>query len=581
MADLPKSGISLFFPFDALYPGATPSLHALSQAVQRVDRWEGLKLFSRFLWQLLTQFDKPNMEIQRSLVAEAFDRPSYQRLLEFERTNKDAHITVFFRAQVLEAVRWLLTLSGSSPPQEVMAKQDVLAVLMHASHFWGKRLEQAFPDNQQVLAELESSRSIAALASRIGTSQGSVVWHPLVPIARATVLYTQLLPRHFPDFHSCFRESVGVDYDFFLGLQTTFWGLIVSRNDRNPLVTLDDTVPHRLHDAALRYLSTQSQTIDAWTADLRRQPIDPSVPCSLQLLRSRPIIARTERRTEYLILDPVTFVESLTAGPVFSLSTVETRQKALDSLGHAFGDYVSDLLRNVYPESGPGSRLQCNQKIRRGEEEIGEIDAFIDYGHSLIVFEAKASFLSERSISALDPDQFLTDLERRYVGTEEGGPKGVTQLASVTKHYESGLWGTRLKNLSGLPCVYPVLIVHDRAMDNPLTLHHLCRCFQREFGVEESRTLEEIRYLGIRVKNVVIISIDDLEAMEAAIGTLSLLDVLSAFSRENPDRLATFHNFLSGSKYQLRPNRRLNLIAAKTIDRARTLLQGPQPPSAS
>ena len=143
----------------------------------------------------------------------------------------------------------------------------------------------------------------------------------------------------------------------------------------------------------------------------------------------------------------------------------------------------------------------------------------------------------------------------------------------MTKHFEAGLWGSKANKFSGLTRIYPVLVVHDRAIDDPFALHYLCMCFQREFGINNASVIAEFRYRTVIVKNVIIVSIDDLEALEAAIGELSFLEILSDFSNEYPDRLATFHNYLTGSRYNLRPNTRLNLIAAKIVDGARAIFQ--------
>jgi hypothetical protein len=105
------------------------------------------------------------------------------------------------------------------------------------------------------------------------------------------------------------------------------------------------------------------------------------------------------------------------------------------------------------------------------------------------------------------------------------------------------------QELSSVHKVFPVLVVNDEKLEDPLATHYLAKRLQERLGAESEQVKGHITYKRLAVVALSIVTIDMLEILEASSENFSLLDLLADFTSTYPDRLVSLNNFIFGSKY--------------------------------
>jgi len=154
-------------------------------------------------------------------------------------------------------------------------------------------------------------------------------------------------------------------------------------------------------------------------------------------IRDRPIALFDNRLS--IILDPTYYSDKLSVGPLFHLISANPRlaNELFSKFGLAFEDYAIDALKRMYPER-PGlvSRLAYNVLGKAKSGRPFEIDAVLHDVRALVIFEIKATWLSEDTILD-DYETLIRQIRLRYgvnldsSGAAEGKPKGVAQLSQI------------------------------------------------------------------------------------------------------------------------------------------------------
>jgi hypothetical protein len=94
----------------------------------------------------------------------------------------------------------------------------------------------------------------------------------------------------------------------------------------------------------------------------------------------------------------------------------------------------------------------------------------------------------------------------------------------------------------GATTIYPVLVTHDSRMDTPTLAKFLADEFTKLLGTAPALP---------RIEPLIIMTVDDLENIEASTQNFSIAELLSDYSHECPDRMRSLHNFIQYSpKYQ-------------------------------
>jgi len=176
-------------------------------------------------------------------------------------------------------------------------------------------------------------------------------------------------------------------------------------------------------------LGGKARTRKAFDAELERRSF---LTESLNLFWQFPFMKLEPNRV--LILDLEFLAELLTGGVYWNIfdSLPGNRRESFKELwGRLFEIYGVDLLKDFYP---PASGILAADVNYNG----GQIDALLDFGEAVVVFEIKSSLLTEAAKRSGDRAKFVADFERKFVRNEKGKAKALLQLAASCKAIEDG-----------------------------------------------------------------------------------------------------------------------------------------------
>lgn len=180
---------------------------------------------------------------------------------------------------------------------------------------------------------------------------------------------------------------------------------------------------------------------------------------------------------QHLILDLQFLEELVGTGLFFHLLNQlppGKRKTLFDLWGRVFELLVIELLEHYYPcpASSVMPRVLLSehhfQGTRADGAKEGEVDALLDFGSEIILFEFKHFFLAQDVKDALDRTRLESELQLKLVEDEEGDPKAVRQLANIANAVRSGEIPTaagRFNAQGSRAAIYPVIVVSDPAME--------------------------------------------------------------------------------------------------------------------
>lgn len=212
---------------------------------------------------------------------------------------------------------------------------------------------------------------------------------------------------------------------------------------------------------------------------------------SLNVFRNRPFLRLDSERV--LILDVQFLAELLTSGVYWSMYDGLPKEKrdAFKQLwGRMFELYNVNLLAEFYPAMS--GMLSADV-----EYSNGQIDAMIDFGSYVLVFEIKSSLLTEPAKRNGDKQCFLADFRRKFVENESGKPKAIKQLAAACRAILAG--EIKTAKTAEAPVLYPIFVSDEPTVEATFMNTFFNEEFQKE-GVADSK-----------VKPLTVMSIDELE----------------------------------------------------------------------
>jgi len=222
-----------------------------------------------------------------------------------------------------------------------------------------------------------------------------------------------------------------------------------------------------------RLISGSPHTQKAFREELRRRSF---LTESLTLFRQYPLMKLDANRV--LILDLELLAELLTAGVywnVFNSLPANRRETFRELWGRLFEIYAVDLLRDFYPA---GSQILTADRKYAG----GQVDALLDFGDVVVIFEIKSSLLTEVAKRSGDPSKFGSDFERKFVQNEKGAPKALLQLAASCKAVESRKISTATKPAR----IYPVCVSDEPGVETFFFTNYANETFQKAVPIGSS-----------------------------------------------------------------------------------------------
>jgi hypothetical protein len=231
------------------------------------------------------------------------------------------------------------------------------------------------------------------------------------------------------------------------------------------------------------FLNRRALTIPQLETKLRRgQPntreqflkelCDPgTISTCLAIIRQQPFLCLDDR---VVILDLQFLADLLTTGIywlIFDSFDKLQRDTFREMWGRAFELYVTRELRAFYPLSSQVLSVDVVYKD-------GQVDAMLDFGSSVFVFEIKSSLLTDTAKRSGDAETLAKDIERKFIKNERGDPKAVLQLARAAK----AVLARDVPVVMRPKLVYPILITDEPATECPGFNAYLNGRFQQEVG---------------------------------------------------------------------------------------------------
>lgn len=480
----------------------------------------------------------------------------------FVRKNGGAQeVTVFFRGQILELIRWVTLLCHDHPDDgktfknpEVRRKFAQAALI--ASDIWKKRV---FGNRFSMKGGVDIARERALGTIRKSIEGTSTALDLSKSLGRGWTLFKDYFPHYYPSFEDEFRILTKLSVEeYYICLST------IIANFMNPKIgtgifdvkTLGDATPYR--DVLKKYISLESQTVDElrnalWSTSKKDINSDEdALHYDYRPLRGKPIIRTNDGRA--IILDPVCYSERASVGPVFLLAKNKSEGKANEifgAFGNAFEKYACDILRRMFPDISGGSpkRLSCNIRgITRTRSTI-EIDSCLNDIIEVVLFEMKAVWIREDKILTENYKTYLEHLREKYGVTKSTfrgrKNKGVGQLARIIKALASKEWVGQSKEFSKTQLIYPVLVVHDPFLVAPVHGNFLASEFKSLLTPDSELSSGELKKGRFRIAPLIVMTIDDLENLETSVEHFGFRELLAEYSQSCPDRLMSLRNFIA------------------------------------
>jgi len=210
---------------------------------------------------------------------------------------------------------------------------------------------------------------------------------------------------------------------------------------------------------------------------------------SLNCFRKYPFLKLDENRV--LILDLQFLVELLTSGvywSIFDSLPINLRETFRELWGRLFERYAVHLLEDFYP--------RISRILTTGVEyETCQIDALLDFGAEVMVFEIKASLLTEPAKRGINEAEFLKDFNRKFVHNEKGSPKAILQLVASCKAVEDG----GIRTATRPTRIYPIFVSDEPAVETFFFNAYSNEIFQKNLPG------------GSRIQPITVMSINELE----------------------------------------------------------------------
>ena len=209
------------------------------------------------------------------------------------------------------------------------------------------------------------------------------------------------------------------------------------------------------------------------------------------LLLQRPIVRLSWRK--FLVLDAhfiVELVASQMYWMIFEKLVGAQRERFRELWGRIFELYLNELLAHSYPAA---SQILSADVAYAG----GQVDALLDFGRVVIVFEFKASLLLRGAKFSRDPAQFEKEVRRKFIENEKGNPKALRQLANSA----TAIADRRIRTLTPPDRIFPVLVVDETAFQGVGMNEYLNQLFRPLIAAEDAR----------RIRPLTVMSVEELE----------------------------------------------------------------------
>jgi hypothetical protein len=553
---------------EVLFPGIKGTEQELVQLLDALSRDDTLFYAARLNTLISGPGDFDTRGRQQQALNHLCTTRQIEAINEFIRSRGPAAgpVTVFFRGQILELMRWTARFSKNLAGEarnfaDLKRRQVFLKALLIAGVLWGNRV---FGGRLSKGLKVDEARLRALGAFRKSAEEGNLGPHLGVALGRGKALFVDHLPTRLPGFQERFHRTTGLTVEQYRACVASLSVYTLFNHKDGPLFTTNVGAATALRDVFPTYLDLDAQSSEQLSHSLwhdfdRR---------GYRALRERPIMVAADGHA--IILDPTFFAEKVSIGPLFHLLkglSPKEANEVFGAFGLAFEDYATDILRRMYP-SRPllVDRVAYGLKGKDAQNHAFEIDASLFDARAAVLFEIKAAWLREDAIADSTHETLVRDIRAKYgidgkssygidgKSSNERG-KGVAQLARSIGAITRGEWTDKNHETN---VFYPVLLVHDTRLDIP----GLGSLLEADF-----RSLLGDVPAGKIVAPLTLMTIKDLETLESSIEGFSLIEFLAAYTRDCSDRIQSVHNYIVFSEFGRRvvPNRHLTESSSEIL----------------
>jgi hypothetical protein len=239
----------------------------------------------------------------------------------------------------------------------------------------------------------------------------------------------------------------------------------------DPIVTIVDaeSIANDLRfssDIVQRFLSGIAISLEALKAKLQSSPLTREefgrlvgsdvFATDTVVLRQNPVVAFPDDK--FLVLDRHFVSEMISSGlywQIFESLRGNQRERLRELWGRLFELYVFELLGYYYPPMSQMLRVDIPYAD-------GQIDALLDLGDVVIIFEFKASLLLRNARFSRDPAVFEQEIRKKFIETTDGKPKALKQLANAASAIARGTVVTA----TGPRRIFPVVVADEASLQS-------------------------------------------------------------------------------------------------------------------
>ncbi len=564
--------VGIFLPVSEVFPDTDNDFETFKFLLGNLSRTDSLFWCAR-LNLIVCDPEVNHLAKQEAGLNQFLTIEEINRVNDYARKNGGAQkITVFFRGQILELIRWIALYCHDLPEdgttfENPEVRRNFAKVLLIASDIWSKRV---FGENRFSLdggITIARKRALGAIRKSIeATSPAPFL---IKSIGRGWSLFSQYFSRYYKSFEDEFRKTTQLSVEEYYICSTAIAINYMNPSTNPGLFNMNELVNRPSYGHVIKkYLDVESQTADELkTAIWGHTALDLNNSLTSDFnylpIREKPVYHTNDGRA--IILDPVFFSEKMTVGPLFLLPK-EKREKAFTDFGKTFEDYVCDVLKRMFPDLSQvaNRRISCNVLGKDQDKQEFEIDACLNDITEVVLFEIKTSFIREDKILVDDYELYLNHLREKYIQSTHGN-KGIGQLSRIVRALASRKWLGENQEFSEAKKVYPVLIVQDPLLSMPGYGEFFASEFLRLSIPDSPVQAGQFSMGNLQVALPIIVAIDDLENLETSIEHFGFRDMLSDYSKSCPDRFETLHNFIALSRYKQKIYHNKN-IANSSLD---------------
>ena len=554
---MPTEFIGVYLPVSELFPDTKSNFETFVSLLNGLSRTDSLFWCAR-LNLVISEPDIDHKTKQEFCLKQLLSQDDIYKVNEFARKYGGApKVTIFFRGQLLELIRWLVLFSKNLPEdgttfEDPGIRRNFAKAALIASDIWA----QSVFSNR---FSLKGGQTVARNRA-LGTIRKSVeatMRISMLPqsLGRGWLLFTEYFPSHYHSFEKEFRHVTQISIEEYYVCVTAIIINFMNPKNGSGLFNIHNLIHSESYGQVFgKYLSLECQTEDELKNALWGNNNDISgnfddIAYNYLPLREKPIFhKKVDGRA--IILDPLFYSEKASIGPLFLLPS-NSREKAFTAFGKAFEDYVCDILTRMFPDisSAQNKRISCNIV---GKDDDGldiEIDACLNDFSELVLFETKFGLIREDKILSSDYESYLDHVRDKYVKNLKGN-KGIGQLVRTVKLLASKKWLGNNFEFARAEKIYPILIVHDPLLNAHVYGHFFAKEFENL--LEPDTKLQNGIWVkeSLHIAPPIIITIDDLENLETSIEHFGFRDLLNDYSNSHPDRIESLHNFLTSSHYK-------------------------------